>query len=67
MDNPEKPTTPGTQDTGRRQTTQKHNTEKTKTMSNTDITKTQEPAKGKQFPPLTSHSQYVLDSATQIT
>jgi len=40
MDNPEALATMGTQDTGRRQTKQKHNTQKTKSMSNTDPTKT---------------------------
>jgi len=39
MDNPEKLATFGTKDTGRRQTSNlKSTTQKTKTMSNTDIT-----------------------------
>ena len=40
MDNPEKPTTPGTQDTGRSKTKQK-TTQKAKEMSNTDNNKNQ--------------------------
>jgi len=39
MYNPEKLPTFGTQDTGRRQTTQKNTTQKTKKMSNTNPTK----------------------------
>jgi len=39
MDNPEKLATLGTHDTRRRQTKQKHNTQKPKTMNNTDPTK----------------------------
>ena len=57
MDNPKKPATLGTQDTGRRQT--KHRKLETKKMgNNTDPNKpwaqwgrTQAPAKGKQFLP----------------
>ena len=44
MDNPETLTTLGSQDTGRRQTKEKHTTQKTKKMSNTDpSTKGDEP------------------------
>ena len=46
----EKLVTLGTQDTGRRQTKQKHKTQKTKTLTNTNPCKTQTPAKESLLP-----------------